>query len=260
MSVFQPYVAKNRVFKDMVFDFYIANEVGKSWYDVSPQQYMPERQWCAEHLKPGMTVVDCGAHHGMMSVIFSQAVGPSGRVIAYEALPSNANVIKENARLNGLRNIEVRPVGVGDKKARVPFDANYSNSVTSREKSYSHGLLANLFRRKPAEETIRTVILDDDLPRGLKIDFLKIDVEGFEVEAMKGMRRTIAQKPIIDLEIHNFLFKNRAADLSRLGAALAGYRFTVLGDIFGEMKYMGASFDIEYLMQFENPHVFCEPT
>jgi ubiquinone/menaquinone biosynthesis C-methylase UbiE len=99
--IFTPYVAKDRVFRDFHFDFHIVNEVAKLWYDGSPNQSMPEREWCVSHIKKGMTVVDCGAHHGIMSLIFADAVGPTGMVIAYQALLSNAKVAQENARLNG---------------------------------------------------------------------------------------------------------------------------------------------------------------
>jgi FkbM family methyltransferase len=268
--MFEPYIAENRVFNDMNFDFYIANETGKLWYDSDQNQFMPERQWCVERLKPGMTVVDCGAHHGMMSVIFAKAVGPKGKVFAYEALPSNADVISRNAELNGLRNVVVRPMGVGASSGAVPFDLNLSNAVVSRHappKEEKKGLFAMLSSlvieqkrgRKPTENEIQIVVLDADLPRGTKVDFLKIDVEGFEAEAISGMRRVLAQKPIIDLEIHNFLSQDPATDMSKLAIALDGYRFTALGEIFGQQRDMGTLFDLDYLMQFDNPHVFCEP-
>jgi hypothetical protein len=47
-SGFHSYVAKGRNFGPFVFDFLIADEVGKSWYDGSPNQYMAEPQWCLD--------------------------------------------------------------------------------------------------------------------------------------------------------------------------------------------------------------------
>lgn len=61
---------------------------------------MPERAWVVSKLRPGLTVVDFGAHHDMMSVTFANAVGFAGRVIAYEALIDNAAVAQQNAKLN----------------------------------------------------------------------------------------------------------------------------------------------------------------
>lgn len=244
-DAFLPYIAKDRTFEELVFDFHIANEVGQQWYDGSPQQFMPERKWCYDRIAPGMTVVDCGAHHGMMTVIFAKRVGPRGHVFAYEALPENADVIRANAALNELNNVVVRPVGVGASDAEVGYDRNASNIVVGAKPTNT--------------DTVSIVALDSDLPADVRVDFLKIDVEGFEVEAMSGMRRILAMRPIIDLEIHNFLSPDRAASLSALASRVAGYRFTVLGEVFGEETDMGKTFDVEYLSQFDNPHVFCEP-
>lgn len=265
--MFQPYIAKDRQFQDMTFDFHIANEVGKEWYDGGQDQHMPERQWCRERLKTGMTVVDCGAHHGMMSVIFAKAVGKSGRVFAYEALPSNADVIQANALLNDLDNIIVRPVGVGAKNGSAGIEKNQGNVVVQRGADLARRSPLQMIRqlfRPPApaavvREEIAVVSLDEDLPQDTNVDFLKIDVEGFEAEAIDGMRKTLAQRPIVDLEIHNFLSDEPRSDLQKLADALSGYHFTALGEIFGQMKDMGTSFDIEYLLGFKNPHVFCEP-
>jgi len=242
---FKPYIARDRVFEDLVFDFHIANEVGHHWYAASPQQFMPERKWCYDRIKPGMTVVDCGAHHGMMTVIFAKRVGPTGRVIAYEALPENADVIRANAVLNGLHNVTVRSVGVGAAPAQFGYDRNQSNIMVQAGSD--------------SGDTISIVDLDSDLPGDVRVDFLKVDVEGFEVEALSGMSRVLAMRPIIDLEIHNFLSPNRMASLSALAAFFGGYRFTALGDVFGEEADMGTTFNVDYLSQFENPHVFCEP-
>lgn len=242
---FLPYIARDRVFEDFVFDFHIANEVGKEWYDGSPQQFMPERKWCNDHIRTGMTVIDCGAHHGMMTVIFAKRVGPSGQVIAYEALPENAAVIQANAALNRLDNVLVRPVGVGPCSADVGYNRNQSNIVVEPTST--------------GADTIKIVALDHDLPVRLRVDFLKVDVEGFEVEALRGMRRILAMRPLVDLEIHNFLSLDRAASLSCLAKFFEDYRFTALGEILGEPIDMGRELDVAYLSQFENPHVFCEP-
>jgi hypothetical protein len=57
--IFMPYVAKDRVFRNV----HMVNEIAKLWYDGSPNQSMPERKWYVSHIKKGMTAVDCGVHH-----------------------------------------------------------------------------------------------------------------------------------------------------------------------------------------------------
>jgi FkbM family methyltransferase len=239
---FVPYLAKDRVFRDFRFDFHITNETAKSWYDGGPNQSMPEREWCVDHLKSGMTVIDCGAHHGMLSLIFANAVGDTGRVIAYEALPSNATAAEQNARLNGAANILVRPVGVGELKSSAMVHANGSNTVVS----------------DAGGEVIQIVRLDDDFAE--KVDFIKIDVEGHDLEALRGMPNVLRQRPIIDLELHNFIFADRRGTLSQILDILRplGYSWELLGEVVE--KPVKTGLDIERIIAFDNPHLFGAPT
>src|SRR5581483_7494883 len=123
--------------------------------------------------RPGSTVVDCGAHHGMMTVLFSKAVGPQGRVIAYEVLPENASVIRQNAVLNRCDNVTVRPVGIGAAPGSLTVTENASNTVVLGDAA-------------SGERIVEIVRLDDDLPAALNIDFIKVDVEGHDLEALQG--------------------------------------------------------------------------
>jgi FkbM family methyltransferase len=244
---FVSYIAKARHFRDFQFDFHITNETAKSWYDGSPNQWMPEREWCANHLRTGMTVIDCGAHHGMMSVIFADAVGPTGRVIAYEALPSNAAVAQENARLNNFANILVRPVGIGESNSSAMVHVNFSNTVVA-EGPDSGG------------ETIQIVRLDDDLS-GTKVDFIKIDVEGHDLHALRGMPKVLRQRPIIDLELHNFIFSDRRGTLGEILAILnpLAYSWELLGGVVDKPVKIERDLEVEQIVAFENPHLFGVP-
>jgi FkbM family methyltransferase len=238
--------AAPRYIRDISFKFITADVVAADWYRLE-NQTMPEREWCLDHLKPGDTVIDCGAHHGMMTVIFAKAVGGSGTVVAYEALPENADVIEQNARANGLANIQVRPVGIYDREGVVSFDRNSRNVVLTHA---------------AAVGGISVVRLDDDLPEHVRVNFLKMDVEGSEVQAMNGARRILSQRPIIDLELHNFVFQDRAASISAMIGLLdpLSYRYTVLPEIWAKFEDETDNLDLAWLAQFDNPHVFCTPT
>jgi FkbM family methyltransferase len=249
---FEPYIARDRCFNDFKFDFHIVNETAKSWYDGSANQWMPEREWCVSRLSEGMTVVDCGAHHGMLSIIFANAVGRSGRVFAYEPLPSNAIVIQQNAVLNHQDNVVVRAVGVGDMNATTTVNLNASNTVIVDDSG------------EPASNTgepITVVRLDDDLDPATKIDFIKIDVEGHDLQALRGMSRILGQCPAIDLELHNFIFQDKASTLRQIIAILEplGYDWELLGEIVGRSVSLGNRLPIEQIIAFDNPHLFGLP-
>lgn len=248
---FEPYVARGRVLAPYVFDFHIEDETGKLWYDNSPNQWMPERQWCLNHIREGFTVLDCGAHHGMMTILFAKKTGPTGRVIAWEALPSNALVIEKNARLNNCSNIVVRPVGLGSTRKRVRFIHNLGNIVT----------VENVPEDSDASDTIDIVALDEDVPKGLTVDFVKIDVEGSDLDVLRGATSILSQRPILDLEVHNFLFKDRIEMLQSIVEILekGRYSYEVLPEIFSDIVTVEGALDVRWLSQFDNPHVFCMP-
>lgn len=234
---FEPYIATERICGNDRFDFWITDEVAKSWYDTTPDQTLPEKLWCRDHIKPGMRVVDCGAHHGMMSVLFSKWTGLSGRVTAYEVMPSNRAVVAQNLELNSCTNVTVRPYGLGARPGLGMFAKNKGNAVRS-------------VRTRAFEITS----LDADIEH---VDFVKIDVEGSELEALRGSRRVISQcRPIICLELHCFLFKDRAAVLEEIAALLEGYSFDVLDNILGQPHKLS---DLRDLAHLENPHLFCIP-
>jgi FkbM family methyltransferase len=247
MTTFNHYIAKSRVFQDQSFDFLIADETGKAWYDGSTDQFMPERAWCREHIRPHDTVVDCGAHHGLMTVLFARWVGPQGSVFAYEALPTNARVIEANARINRLANVTVRPVGVGETADRVAVALNAGNVIVAGS---------------GAAEQVQVVPLDDDLPPDTIVNFLKIDVEGSELRALRGAKKVLSQRPVVDLEIHNFLFANRRRTLAAIEAILSPVHWTydVLGEVLSQdFRHFDGPLDLDWLASFDNPHLFCTP-
>ena len=242
---FKPYIAKDRRCDDLVFDFLIADKVGKEWYDTSAEQSMPERLWCRDHIKPGFHVIDCGAHHGMMTVLFSRWTGPTGHVTAYEIIPSNRSIIRENLKLNDCSNVTIRPYDVGEKSTAVKVHRESSNASAIKS------VLMN---------SLQVVSLDVDLA-GSTVDFLKLDVEGAELPALRGACVIVAQqRPAICLELHNFLFADRRATLTEIFSIISehNYEFFVLPDIFDPID----EFDpvsLESVIKYANPHIFCKP-
>lgn len=218
-----PYVASERRCGDLVFDFLIADSVAESWYDY-PDQSLPERVWCREHIRPGNVIIDCGAHHGMMSVLFGLWTGPTGRVISYEILPWNAEVARENVKLNHLDNVEVRAVGAGERPERLTATTNDKNVIVGH---------AGLIGLEGPTVEVEVVRLDDDLGR-LKPDFVKFDVEGSDLQALRGSRKLLRSLPTVDLELHNLLFADRTKTLTEIFEILPPrrYRYEVLPEIF----------------------------
>jgi FkbM family methyltransferase len=247
-----PYVAHDRVCDDLHFDFLIADPVAESWYD-SPHQSLPERVWCREHIRPGDVIIDCGAHHGMMSVLFGLWTGPTGRVISYEILPWNADVARQNVKLNDLDNVEVRGVGAGERPEMLTATTNNKNIIVG------HKSVIGLDGPTVEVELVR---LDDDLGK-LKVDFVKFDVEGSDLQALRGSQRVLRSRPTVDLELHNALFSDKIGTLTEIFQILSPrfYRYEILPEILS-LDWIHVDEgppDLEWLAKFDNPHVGCVP-
>lgn len=155
-----------------------------------------------QFIKPGQVVVEIGANNGVFTVIFSKLVGPKGRVYAYEPMMSTFQLLAANVALNGCFNVLTYPYALGEKKQSlnligidptVPLNRGGVELETA-----NHGYI-------PGQQyTLDSLAM----PR---CDFIKIDVEGMELEVLKGATNKIKQfRPIIFFESDR---KDKAAPL-----------------------------------------------
>jgi FkbM family methyltransferase len=246
---FKPYIARNRQTGGFTFDMWITDPVADEWYGGERSHDLPECVWLFSHIRAGMKVVDCGAHHGFLTIPFSKAVGPTGVVEAWEALPANAAVINENLVLNGCHNALVHPYALGDERKMVRLWTYTSNCLIPwQDPDYGN-------------DEVQMVRLDDQIPIHVKVDVVKIDVEGSDLQMMRGARRVLSQKPIIDLELHCFLFENRNDTIAEIFSILEplSYAYSVLARPDGVVLATEGNINLAELAQHHNPHVFCLP-
>jgi len=140
-------------------------------------------------LKPEMTFVDVGAHVGYYSLLASIKVGPKGKVYSFEPEPYNYNLLIRNIMLNGCKNIFAIQKAVADFTGKTNFIiAPYSVSHSL----YSNGTVPNI-----AMIQVEVVSLDDFFGQlgWPKVDVLKMDIEGAEVKAFRGMKRLCERYP-----------------------------------------------------------------
>ena len=152
-------------------------------------------------LRPGMTVLDVGAHHGLYTLLMSKRVGEQGRVVAFEPSPRELRRLRRHARLNHCGNVMIEPFALSDAEAEADF------FVVDGVQDWCNSL------RPPAiEESTRTVRvevkrLDDVLKRlGIvAVDFIKLDVEGAELSFLRGAERLLSgdKRPVILAEVQD---------------------------------------------------------
>jgi FkbM family methyltransferase len=148
------------------------------------------------HLRPGLTVVDVGAHVGLHTLMFSSRVGPTGRVLAVEPSPANACLLRSHITWNDRHNVEVIEAAVGDREDHVSFTSH-------PDATHPHGFANSLaYNRGGATNTVPMTTIDaicaDRIPH-----LMKIDVEGAELLALRGARETLTRcAPILIIAIH----------------------------------------------------------
>lgn len=158
----------------------------------------PVQEALRRRVAPGMTVFDVGANLGFFSLVAGRLVGPAGRVVAFEPVPSSAAAVRANAVLNGFHHVDVVEAAVGAAAER-------GSLLVVEEASWSH--LAERGRHPSTRATIGVdVVALDELIESGRLpapDVVKIDVEGSEGDVLRGMARTLARhRPELVIELH----------------------------------------------------------
>ena len=145
--------------------------------------------------KPGMVVIDCGANFGLFTLQLAKAVGKQGKVYAFETQNLISQQLNLNVITNGFRNVELFRNAVWRKSSERLFMEEMDTSQA----------LVNIGGAKLVEESqspVLSLALDDlQLSR---CDFIKIDVQGSEVDCLLGAQKIISEsRPVLVIEIEN---------------------------------------------------------
>lgn len=156
-------------------------------------------------VKPGMTVLDIGANLGFYVLKEAHLLKGSGKIFAAEPSPFNIELLKKNITSNGLDHIATAlHLGFGEKTGT---ETMYLSKCTNLN-SFVQNMSENEFqKRQLTNETIemKMTCLDDFITQYGNVDLLRMDIEGYEVEVLRGARKAIAEgrfRGIITLETH----------------------------------------------------------
>jgi len=157
----------------------------------------PEIQfWQNIHLD-GLVVYDVGAFHGLLTLFFCRT---AKHVVAYEPVDANRRRLQENLALNKLSNVTVRSVALSEAAGEGVMCVDTSMGGASRLAP----TVTSESRPREAEQ-VQVTTLDDEIARNSlpDPDFIKIDVEGFELQVAKGAHATLRRcRPDLFLEMH----------------------------------------------------------
>jgi FkbM family methyltransferase len=160
----------------------------------------PELAFFRTIIRPGDRVFDLGAHVGTFAVPIAQSVGPAGRVLAVEAAPQHAELLKRNLSANDLTHADVL-------QALVAPSARYD----AQEVEGNSG--ATSFAESPLGESMSCATIDGLVDEWFSPDTIKIDIEGLEYWALSTSTFVASARPALYCEVSS-------AQLSRYGATV----------------------------------------
>ncbi len=178
-------------------------------------------QFMENYLKPGSRFLDIGANIGLMSVIASKIVGKSGIVYAVEANPGTVPILQTNLELNNCKNVEVLPIALSDVQGTAflfeNWEVNRGGASLISQGDNQAGIEVKMER------------LDDLFDENTTIDLVKIDVEGFEPQVIRGgMNWFKKQLPVFIIEVSEKREKEvgpSPAEIWKLVQTIGNYRF-----------------------------------
>ena len=156
-------------------------------------------KFVSKYIDKDMVCIDVGANIGYYSTLYSKNVGIGGKVISLEPSPINFEFLKKNLEKQEMHNFVCHNLAAGENEDQVEFcvdsRANKCFIITGKEQ-----LPPNYKIIKVPVGTIDNIVTNEKLE---KIDFIKIDVEGYEWQVIQGAIKSIKNyKPTIQIEIH----------------------------------------------------------
>lgn len=149
--------------------------------------------WFHQVVRPGHNVVDVGANIGYFTVLGAKLAGPGGRVVGFEASPRLHPIAARNLAANGMHDhAEVRHRAAWSEATELVLHLRRHFSGNSSFAAFDPEFLRRLGDEASEPVRVQAAALDDELADLGHVDVVKIDVEGAELRAMQGLRRTLS--------------------------------------------------------------------
>lgn len=180
-----------------------------------------EMHLLASLIRPGETALDIGSNYAMVAYHLSKAVGPAGKVFAFEPIPFPFEASLQIAERLGLTNVEFQRLACGDANGkatfRVPLQAGGAPSAGQSHLSARDNDMPGKdrhFRFERWSDVECDIVRLDDHLRGLSgLSFIKADIEGAELLAFRGASGLIdAHKPSVLCEYNRFFLRGFRID------------------------------------------------
>ena len=191
---------ENRLSNNVVINFRWGKFLCMDSESILILSYEFERwMWDYLNLDKGAVFVDVGAHIGKYTVPVAKIVGRNSLVIACEPHPKNYQILMENIRLNDLKNVIALNIAAWKKESDIKLFIGDCCVHHSVKKNFGLGFVT--VQARPLDCVLQELEVEN-------VDFIKIDVEGAEVEVLNGLIDTLKKwRPTLIIEITRELDK-----------------------------------------------------
>lgn len=184
-----------------------------------------------EIIKPDWTVIDIGANLGYYALLESRLCK---EVYAIEPIEKSILALRRSIKLNRYKNIKAYRLAIGSKDGEFEINlskrSNWATIVDRNKTSKNYQEKFNSF--KAGKEIIKTLTLDSFVKQYKikKINLIRMDVEGFEVEILKNIDKTLELMPkgsFLSVEFHPVIFENREMLINTFEKIIIYYGFEI---------------------------------
>lgn len=167
----------------------LSNPLSEAWYD---------RDWPvaeialleSHRLVAGARVFDVGAHEGIVAMLLGRIVAPNGHVLAIEANNDNATMAELNCSRNGVDNVTVLNLAIGDRAGMLTFNRSWNGQVDNGTGEWG-------------QVKVEATTIDRLADRFGDPDVILVDVEGFESKVLAGARQCLEKGLDCLVEVHS---------------------------------------------------------
>lgn len=179
-----------------------------------------------KEITEGMNLLEIGANIGYYALISARIIKDRGHIYAFEPSPQNVRSLIANIYINEFEDIvEVHREGIADKPGKLTFFLYTKCNLCSFVRRKVEGNI------KQTEEITVDVITVDQFLGNRKIDYLRMDIEGFEWEAIEGMEKTLSDKESsprgMFIEVHSALLQKKGCSAKEFINVLTDYGYSV---------------------------------
>ncbi len=166
-------------------------------------------------VRPGMRIADVGANIGLHTTTLARLVGPTGRVVAVEPEPQNFMALSRAVERAGFEQVSLHRAAAGARSGSLELHVSAANRGDHRS---SPG------RTQREAITVECQRLDDLFAEDLRLDFMKLDVQGAEADVFAGMTTLLDRNPnlVILSELSPTLLSDAGADFDSYFGPLTG--------------------------------------